>query len=240
MRSAICLIAHYPREVWLDFLITFTFYDIYMIVDDNSADYQELYGKKYPNIWFIQIANDKYKNAHFIDQDFPNEIVMGWHKSLYYFSTVNINYDQVWFFEDDVFFYSESTLRQIDVQYPISHLLSNNLTVNLTGEKNEWHWYKINIHPPPPYYNGMMCCVRMSRELLDHIREYATEHKSLFFIEAMFPTLAKHYGLTCDSPDELTTVYYRHDFRKKDIDKSHVYHPMKNYELHGLLREQLI
>jgi len=48
-----------------------------MIVEDNSEDYQELYGKKYPNIWFIKIKNDEYKNAHFIEQDFPNEIVMG-------------------------------------------------------------------------------------------------------------------------------------------------------------------
>ena len=210
-----------------------------MIVDDNSEDYTELYSKKYPNIKFIQINNKNYTEHHFIDHDFLNEKIMGWHKSLYYFSTLNTIYEQVWFFEDDVFFYNESSLQMIDVQYPQSHLLSNKLDINTTGEKNYWHWYKITIHHPPPYYNGMMCCVRMSRELLYHIREYATENKSLFFIEAMFPTLAKHHGLICDCPDELKHIYYRHIFQIKDIDKTHVYHPMKDYELHGLLREQL-
>ena len=60
MRNAVCLIAHYPREVWMEFLNKFIFYDIYMIVDDNSEDYTELYSKKYPNIKFIQINNKNY------------------------------------------------------------------------------------------------------------------------------------------------------------------------------------
>lgn len=239
MRNAFCLIVHYPRKSWMEFLSTFVYYDVYMIVDDNSQNYQELYGKKYPNIWFIQIDNDDYKNSHFIDDDFPKETISGWHKALYYFSILNITFDNVWFFEDDVFLYKESTLFQIDLQYPSSDLISASLEANFEGLTTDWHWYKITVNYPAPWYKGMMCAVRLSAHLLKYIREYADKNKSLFFIEAMFPTIAKHHNLICVSPDELQHIYYRHEFNLIDIKKTHLYHPMKEFDLHELLRTRM-
>ena len=239
MKMAFCLIAHYPRKSWLQFLKTFVYYDVYMIVDDNSENYQKLYGEKYPNIQFIQIDNNEYKNAHFIDEDFPKETISGWHKALYYFSTINITYDNVWFFEDDVFLYKENTLFKIDLQYPHSDLISAPLEANMEGLTTDWHWYKVTVNYPAPWYKGMMCTVRMSAQLLRYIREYAYKNKSLFFIEAMFPTIAKQHVLVCDSPDELQHIYYRHEFQLIDIKKTHLYHPMKEYDLHELLRTRM-
>jgi len=241
MRQAFCLIAHYPRESWMNFLKTFTYYNVYMIVDDNSENYQSRYAEEYPNICFIQIDNEEYTNAHFIDQDFSKETISGWHKALYYFSTLNTTFDNVWFFEDDVFIYNENTLLKIDIQYIQSDLISAPLEANVAALRGttDWHWYKVTVNYPPPWYKGMMCAVRMSFHLLRCIREYADKHKSLFFIEAMFPTVAKQNGLTCVSPSELENIHYRHDFQLIDIKKTHLYHPMKEYGLHPMLRTRM-
>lgn len=239
-KSAICLISHYPTKEWMDFLFLFQRYDVYIIVDDNSKNYQEEYGKIYQNINFIQIENDAYKAAGYIDRDFANEIISGWHKALYYFSRICTKHDHVWFFEDDVFFYSEKTLRKIDDEYPDSDLLSQGLTVNEEGpESDVWHWYKITMKYEPPFYNTMVCISRLSRELLSKISDYAYEYKTLFFIEAMFPTLAIKHNLKNDCPKEFYTVYYRNEFDLFKLNKTNLYHPIKRKDIYPILREQI-
>lgn len=37
--NAVCLICHKPNDIWLGFLSKFTSYDIYVVVDDNSQQY---------------------------------------------------------------------------------------------------------------------------------------------------------------------------------------------------------
>lgn len=235
--KAICLISHYPNNVWIDFLKNFELYDIYIIVDDNSINYQEKYShNSYKNIFFIQIYNNEHINNGYCDRDFPNEKLSGWHKALYFFSKLNNTYEHVWFFEDDVFFYSEKTINDIDKIYPYSDLLSSPLSINSNGSKDFWHWYKININLEPPYYNGMVCAVRMSNKLLTHISNYVDNNKSLFYIEALFPTLAKYNILKCDIPIEMEYIYFRHNFRMTDMTCNYIYHPLKNISLHDPLR----
>ena len=77
--------------------------------------------------------------------------ITAWEKSLYYFSTINTEYEKVWFFEDDVFFYDEESLLRIDSKYDNSDLLSNSYGKNANGHKNDWHWAKIDIRFQPPY-----------------------------------------------------------------------------------------
>ncbi len=237
--KAFCLISHYPQECWMKFLNNFIFYDVFIIVDDNSKNYKELYGNIYHNIHFIQIDNDEYQNHCFIDKDFPNEKLSGWHKALYFFSKINNFYEYVWFCEDDVFFYEENTINNIDEKFTYSDLLSSPLDINETGSVDHWHWYKINLNFSPPFYKGMMCCVRMSHKLLQNILNYANVNKSLFYIEAMFPTVAKNNNLVCNTPDEMKTIHFRKDYRIIDINKTCIFHPIKKFELHEPLRECL-
>ena len=56
--------------------------------------------------------------------------------------------------------------------------------------KIDWHWYCIEIEYPLPYYNGMMCIVRFSNSMMNCINDYAKKHNTLFFLEALFPTIA--------------------------------------------------
>lgn len=225
-----------PTKEWLHFLSRFRAYDIYIVIDDNSIDYKSQ-ESNYTNLHFIQVYEQDCRRAGFIDMNFViHKEVSGWEKAVYYFSTINTQYESVWFMEDDVFFYDEQTLRNIDAKFLKSDLLTNSYTENLTGMTDTWHWSKIKIKVPPPYYYAMVCAARMSRRLLSKIREYALQHRTLFFLEALFPTLCKTYRLRYDTPDELRTIRYRYDYTIRDIDTKSLYHPVKDMSTHRYFR----
>jgi len=229
----ICLICLKPTKEWLQFLSRFRTYHIYIVIDDNSIHYKT----EYSRLHFIQIQERDCRGAGFTDMNFViHKEVSGWEKAVYYFSTINRGYERVWFIEDDVFFYDEDTLLQIDAKFAASDLLTNSYTENLTGSKDTWHWSKIQIELSPPYYSAMVCATRMSRALLSKIGDYAFENKSLFFLEALFPTLCKRHQLQYDTPDELRTIRYRYDYTIRDIDTRSLYHPVKDMGRHRYFR----
>jgi hypothetical protein len=231
-KNCVCLICHKPNDIWFNFLSTFTKYDIYILIDDNSIFYKQKY-LKFKNINVIQINNEHCKQRGFINMNFViKKLITSWEKAIYYFSTINIQYNHVWFFEDDVFFYNENTLLTIDSNYNHSDLLSNTYNENKYGNKTEWIWNNINIKIPPPYYSAMVCCVRMSSKLLSKIKQYANTYKTLFFLEALFPTICKKYNFQYDTPNELTTIVYRTNYENKDINKTCLFHPVKNINTH--------
>jgi hypothetical protein len=115
-----------PNEIWIEFLSKFTKYDIYIILDDNSRDYKRDYYKfqftnnKYTTftnvINIIQIDDLECEKNGFSESTtvtIPKKVT-SWDKAIYYFSSINKNYDKVWFFEDDVFFHNEQSLLNID------------------------------------------------------------------------------------------------------------------------------
>ena len=78
------------------------------------------YIEKYPSIKFITFDNDKcieegfQNSSHMENSSLIFNRVIAWDKGLYYFSRLETKYDNVWFFEDDVFFYNEKTIEKID------------------------------------------------------------------------------------------------------------------------------
>lgn len=229
---AVCLITFRPDKIWCDFLNLFTQYKIFMIVDDSTFNLLDFI-KTYNNITFIKIENPKC-NAHgFVNMNYMiKKLISGWDKALYYFAIENNNYDFVWFMEDDVFFYNEKTLVTIDKKYMDEDLLSNRYHENKNGDKHLWHWPSINIEYSPPYYCGMMCSVRFSKKMINCITNYATKHNTLFFLEALFPTIAMKNELKYKTPDEFKTIYYKHEFDKDDMCASKLYHPIKELDDH--------
>jgi hypothetical protein len=239
MKHAIALIVFKPNDIYLSFLNTFIHYDIYIIIDDNSVFYGPNYKTKYRNINFIQIPNVHCRNTGYMNTNMIGikKHISGWDKALYFFTFINTNYNHIWFIEDDVFFYSETTLTKIDDIYVNYDILAN--CDFQEGKYNEWLWYDIHIHLPKPYYAGMMCAVRISNKLLEVIKKYATINKTLFFIEALFPTLIKHNQLTFFQPNELTKIQFREKWKLNDIDKTHLFHPIKNLNMHDYIRYKL-
>jgi len=251
-KNAIALICFKPNDIYLEFLNKFSNYDVYIIIDDNSVNYTEKYKdcNKYNNLKFIQMSRTICKNYGFINVNGIGikKLISGWDKALCYFalnSELNLN-TNIWFIEDDVFFYSEDTLLKLDMKYPNYDLLAN-CDFKQATNKNEWLWNYIDIKIPGPYYSGMMCIVRLSRSVLDNIRIYATKFKMLFFLEALIPTLAKSRlfknskNIRCMFPDELTTVVYRKDYSYSDIINNiyHIFHPVKDLSKHIEFRNQL-
>lgn len=239
VKNCICLICFEPNDMWIKFLSKFNSYDIYICVDDNNIDYKEKY-IHYMNIHIIQIKEEDCKNNGFIDTNFAiRKYISGWDKALYYFSKINTNYDNVWFLEDDVFFYNEETLLNIDSKYNDSDMLSNQYYENLLGENTDWLWPKIKIRIPPPYYCAMVCAVRMSKILLSKIKDYANEYMTLFFLEALFSTICKTNNLKYDIPSELWSIAYRRNYNDDELNKSNLYHPIKDMNKHTYYRNML-
>jgi len=233
---AIALMCQYPNPTWMEFFSTFIYYHIYMIVNDNTQNYQEKYQREFPNIHFIQLPVETSTDAGFVDPDFQEESLIPWHKALYYFSRQNLDAEHVWFIEDDAFFHSEYTLKNLDTRYHSSDLLCKEPAVT-DVPTDSWHWYKIKPDYPLPWYNTMTSVVRVSRTLLTHIGNYVDTHRRLFFVEAMLPTTAKHHQLVCHHPAEFTQIYFQRDFDLRDLGKQALYHPFKDVGSHGMLRE---
>lgn len=223
--DSLCLICRKPNKTWIEFLTKFTHYTIYMVIDDNDVKYQS----KYPNskINFIQIPNSKCEDAGFKNMNFiSRKLLTAWEKAVYFFANLETDYKRVWFIEDDVFFYDESTLLEIDKKYSDSDLLSNKLASYV---KDTWNWSYITINFPPPWYSAMVCATRVSKPLIDLIKNYASEHKTLFFLEALFPTICKTNNLIYDSPEELSSVLYNKPIQESELDKHRIFHPVKKF-----------
>jgi hypothetical protein len=246
--NAICLITYIPNKIWCDFLKTFdvTAYDVFVVVDNNDFNlscFIDEHGynnnDNNTNITFVQLDDKTCSMRGYINTSFTlNKRIAGWDKALCYFGEEkNNNYDHIWFIEDDVFFYNMQTLKNIDSRYSDDDLLSNCYDENTNGEKNSWHWNVISIQQySPPYYNGMMCAVRISKKLMKYINDYASRHNTLFFLEALFPTIAIKNKLKYSTPAEFVNIHYRNEFKKEHINDTNLYHPVKDVTLHTAFR----
>jgi hypothetical protein len=239
MKNALCLITFKPDEKleYLNFLNCFENLDIYVIIDDNLNNYDNL-KNAFKNINFIQIhdnecINNGYKNLNYIVLKKP---VSGWDKAIYYFTKNKADYSNIWFIEDDVYFYSEKTILQIDEKYREEDILCN--ASYDEAKLNEWLWKYIDIKFDPPYFCGMMCAVRLSKKYLECINDYVNKHNTLFFLEAFFPSIAKHYNLKIVKwPIEFGYITYRDPVpNHNDLNINFLYHPIKDIRLHSFFR----
>jgi hypothetical protein len=235
--NAICLITRQPSKIWCEFLNNFDKYKIFIIIDNNQFNLTDF---NYNNINFIKIDEKKCREAGYIHSStfYFHKQIIGWDKALYYFGVENINYDYIWFLEDDVFFNSQDTLLNIDKEYFCEDLLSNTINEHF-NVKNKWVWNRININYPLPYYNGMICIVRVSKRMVECINKYALENKTIFFVEALFPTICNKNNLNVKNPTEFKEVHYRKVFTNKDYNDTVLFHPLKDINKHVEIRKLL-
>ncbi|HEY9003260.1 MAG TPA: hypothetical protein VIM89_18025 [Mucilaginibacter sp.] len=234
---AIAVICKNPHPVWLEFLSKFKAYDTYVIIDDDTNDLSSLQSD-YPNVHLILVNGKSCELAGFTDTNSAHfKKVNGWDKALYYFAVENTSYQRVWFFEEDVFFYNEDTIKNIDKKFPASDLLTAPYKISTSTSKDWWWWPMINIPFEQPWYNAMVCGIRVSGNLLDKIKAYARENRRLFYLEVLFPTLAIKNNLVYHTPKQLEQIYFRYDWRY--LSKSNIFHPVKNIESHPEIRTTL-
>lgn len=169
--------------------------------------------------------------------------IVAWDKALYYFTCCEKNYEHIWFFEDDVFFYNLDTILNIDTKYPNSDLLSAFHEVNETGNiYNGWnHWCNVTGRIRTPWAHSLISASRLSRRLMEKVDEYVKNNNSLMFIEALFSTLALHNNYIVDNPIELaSSITYDKKWTMEEMkDKSKIYHPLKKIEEHEMYRKKM-
>ena len=245
-KLAICIITIQPAIELIHFYSQFKNYDIFFMIDDEKISI-DCHKESYPYIHFIQIEKEKcmksgYKHSSYMQNSslIFNEII-AWDKALFFFCShfKNHGYEKIWFFEDDVFIYNEKTVALIDDKYPQSDILCRDK--NPESKPDEWQWFWPAIHPaiPRPYFHSPICAVRMSKKLLDTIAQYIEENGRMFFIEAMFPSLANYYNLLYDQPPEFSKLVWRRDWQSDEIEKTDFVHPIKDPAIQQLYREKI-
>lgn len=233
MADVVCILTVKPEIIWLDFLSTFKTLKTYIMVDDNTFDCTEL-KKKYPTIQFIQIDdNECIKNGYTnMDKIFVKKPVISWDKAVYYFYKNPVH--SVWFIENDTFFYNEQTLVDINKKYTTEDLLVG----KVIDESHTWVvWSHLtDVKTPKPWYGAMVSATRVSHKLLTAINTYATKYKTLYFLEALFPTECISNKLIYKNIDELLNITI-FDSVPNSIHK--LYHPIKDLEKHLQIRQNL-
>ena len=207
---------------------------------------------------FIDELNTKYENTYcmndnseFIDDevlrsagfcklnlvDWIKKDITAWEKALYYFCKIEVEHEYVWFIEDDVFIPSVDLIAEIDAKHPDADLLCKQHFSKV--ESPSWSGWKMSEHTmiEGPYYQSICCAVRISRRLLSAIQDFAALHKRLIFLEFFFNTLAVQKGFKIETPAALKFIHF--DRQPFIFNKNYMYHPVKNYKLHPVIRKNI-
>jgi len=176
-KNVIALLTVNPNYYLLDFYDGFNLYgyEVYCFIDNNESDLTE-YKHFYPNIVFVKIKEeDCYKRGYYnSNYVIKNGEPSAWDKAILYFCDYYHNYNYVWFFEDDVFIPSYSTLLNIDKKYKNNDIL---IKSNNTNNNKKWFHYNIVLnqlkenkklildYPMIESYigNSMVCAIRCSQ-----------------------------------------------------------------------------
>jgi hypothetical protein len=238
--NAICFCTLRPSEQFIDFCskLKKENYDIFVCVDDNE------YPIKETDIGIIKINNDESKiNGFYGSVTYCINRACSRDKSLYYFCKLSpIKYKNIWFIEEDVFIPTINTIENIDKKYMDYDLLSANNYIY--PQQPTWcHWKRVFDETKnkltEPFAISMTCAIRVSDNLLNCIEKYADKHKILFFNEALFNTLGLQNKLSIHTPEELSSILYRHEWKIKNINPNNLYHPIKDISKQYLFRNEL-
>jgi hypothetical protein len=212
-------------------------YKVIIVIDDNDYNIPN-----YDNeVKIIKINNEVCKKAGYYGSvlQLKNRSCSR-DKALYYFNTNNIDYNYIWFIEEDVFIPDISTIINMDNKYINDDLLCRSHEI-INERKTHWHWNHVNnnIKINPPYAKSMICAIRCSKKLMNCIHNYATMYKSLFLDEALFNTLALQNNLTVNTIPELSTIIFRRFWKLEEFEITNLYHPVKNIERQLKLRKHI-
>lgn len=248
MKIAYVFLTRIPNYTLIQFAETLSI-DTYIFIDDNNYEIP-----KSNNIKFIQIDANECREHHMCcaqetvfdnTKDMNKTMVHSWDKALYYFTYKDVTYDYVWFIEDDVFIPSKDAIKYIDTKYIHDNydllVANNNISKNYEVDEGIWHWkYAVQIFGFPSYCS-MTCACRMSRKLLEAIKDFTMKQGFIPFHEFSFNTIAMKSGLSVYCAPELSTVKYDTRWTLEDLinNKNNLFHPMKNYNQHEMIRQYI-
>lgn len=239
-----CFLTVTPNEKFYNFVKQLPAIDnIYICIDKNDYNIPHYDGK----VKIIKINNyicesNGFKNTHSRIKGSTSR-----EKALYYFYKNDINYNYIWFIEEDVFIPTLVTIKNIDIKYPDNDLLIRDHEICHT-KRSDWHWNLVNrqlsgkIKLPYAWAKGAgICAIRCSKKFLECIFNHVLKYKTLFFCEVMFNTIALHNNLNVKDIEELKTIYWRKEngWKKNEININNLYHPVKSIKKQYELRKSV-
>ena len=256
--NIICFLTLRPSKLFYNFCkkLIKDNYDVYICIDDNSYNIPD-----YDNIIkIIKIDNQECINAGFKSTVlYFQDKACARDKALYYFCKNDINYNFIWFIEEDVFLPTSKIIYNLDNKYPNGDLLCREhrkITIkdykqpikfvftNKLITKYNLHDQKVPFQKVPfgdlvskinlgqtEYTVGMISAIRVTKKLMNIINNFAQENKTLFIDEVLFTTLSYKYNLLIITPIEFNTILFNKQWNKNDININNLYHPIKDINI---------
>lgn len=237
-KVAVAFITKEPHACLLKFAqeVSDVGFDVFVVSDDESSD---------KNVYWVEdsICNALgYRNAHIWENSGSiKKQITAWDKMLYLFCEIETRYDFVWVFEDDCFIPSVETIQHLHLKYRNAHLVTPNNFKN-DGTQMDWHWRWIyDKCKHGPYAYSMVSACGLSRDMLNEVKRFVQRELQLFFIEAMFNTLALQKGLKVVEAFELKSVVWQGEWGINEflLLPNNIFHPRKDIENHIALRSMI-
>ena len=238
-----CFLTVNPNELFYNFIKQMPDKkNTYICIDDNNY---EIPNFNY-DINIIKIENLVCEKAGFKNTHAQIKRAVSRDKALFFFYKMKINYDFIWFIEEDVFVPTIDTIKAIDTKYTNEDLLIRSHEI-INKKSTDWFWWK-KVHKqleniidmPYAWAKGAgISAIRCSKTLVDYIGEHAIKHKSLFLDEVLFNIIAHKNNLLVKDIDELKTITWKKEWKQNDIKATNLYHPIKNIETQYEFRKNI-
>jgi hypothetical protein len=231
----ICLLCVCPSERVLSFAEEYSAtHPVVVVCDDPECKTPET-----DKFTFVKLTDEVCKSSGYNNS---NNAIMkrpsAWDKAIYHFCVQDTAPNYVWFLEEDVFVPRANLFKELDQRYPTTDFIMKQ-HVKDTDDPSFEFWYEGDGKMERPFYRSLVCTARVSRALLNKVKELHDTKHTLVFIEIMFNTLAVNNGLTMEMPSELQSIIFRHTWTEDTVNENQFFHPIKDTALHDTYRERL-
>jgi hypothetical protein len=232
----ICLLCVCPNTRVLDFAAKYAkTHPVVVILDDPTCSIP-------PNsedLTFVRITDEECVKTGYINS---NTAILkrpsAWDKAIYYFCVKDRSPEHIWFIEEDVFVPRPALFKELDQRYPATDFIMKQ-HVKDTDDPSFEFWSNGDGKMERPFYRSLVCTTRISRRLLDRVKDLHDQHNTLVFIEIVFSTLAQKHGYSMEMPHELQSIIFRHTWTEDTVNKDQFFHPVKDTALHDSYRARL-
>jgi hypothetical protein len=233
--TVVCFLCVCPSDKVIKFAKTVSAkYKTYIVCDDPNCK-----TPVDPDITFLKITDTESASAGWTKSNITIEKpTTAWDKVLYYFAVKDTSPAHVWIIEEDVFVPDASVLTTIDAKYPDADLVAKQNVREDEDPAFIW-WFDADGYLEKPLYRSLVCATRLSRRLLEAVKEFVAQHKRLVFIEIIFNTLVVQKNFKLEMPQELSKIIWRHEWTADTVDAKHLFHPIKDVTIHDSYRERL-
>lgn len=208
--------------------------NVKMIIDNNEIDYSQLYHNE-----IYQVSDQKCIESGFINSfsGLTDALIkknpIAFDKAIYFLS--ELQFGKAYIIEEDCLIMNPKIL----LYYFCTEwdLLVPQHTQRL-GSFPDWHWSSIEKCIDAPYFYSMVCCIGVSRKMIDKVLEHKEKIGSLFYAEAMLNTIAHQQNLIVKTAKQFSSVVAMGDWNEWHFRNypNNIFHPVKNIEKHNFYR----